>query len=300
MKFCFNSRSFVIQIPAVEFYNQIIRMKTQYESSKIVVFESALYRTTSTVIVLNNSVIIVDPNWLPHEIDYIRTFVTSNYPAHKQYILFTHSDYDHIIGYGAFPDATTIASKAFHENPEKSTILQQITEFDNEFYISRPYKVTFPDINIVINEDYQTITIDQTDLIFYLADGHTNDGIFVCIPSLSVWIAGDYLSNIEIPIIEHNYSAYMNTIRKAATIYEKHTDISLLITGHGDLATNRDEIKKRIELDMQYLQNLRLPTDGDEDSDAFKIIKTYSDNPNLIKAHEMNKIKVKAADITDK
>ena len=83
------------------------------------VFTSSIYQTNSTVIKAPNAVFVVDPCWLPHEVMAIRDYVDEIRGNRQIYLIFTHSDYDHIIGYGAFPGAKVIASKAFSRKVDK-------------------------------------------------------------------------------------------------------------------------------------------------------------------------------------
>lgn len=82
----------------------------QYRTEHVTVFQSALFQTTSTVISLDEHIVIVDPNWLPHEVREIQSYVESIRGNKELYLLFTHGDFDHIIGYRAFPDAKTVGS----------------------------------------------------------------------------------------------------------------------------------------------------------------------------------------------
>jgi len=265
-------------------------MKIQYQQNDIIVFESALYRTTSTIIVFQDSLLIVDPNWLPLEIDFISNFIKKKYPNHKKYLLFTHSDYDHILGYNAFPGATVIASHYFTNNPKKDEIIQQILDFDQEYYIERDYPISYPKVDIEIVNDGEILNIDGTDLLFYHAVGHVRDGLFIIIPDKKCWIAGDYLSNIEIPFIDYDYEKYVSTIHQASQLFDRNKDVNILIVGHGDVATDRLEIESRISLDTKYLQSLKSP----DNFDFTLFIKQYGNNPNMVKAHEKNLIMVGA------
>ncbi|MCZ2101467.1 MAG: MBL fold metallo-hydrolase [Chitinophagales bacterium] len=267
-------------------------MKIQFRHNHITVFESALYRTTTTLIALDQAILIIDPNWLPVEIDYIVKYVTHNYKNHKQYLIFTHSDYDHIIGYCAFPGAEVIATIQLAENPYKEQIIDEIQSFDNTYYINRDYPIRYPDVNWVILHDGQTMHIGGCELIFYHAQGHCADALFVVIPNYGIWIAGDYLSNIEIPLIDDNLIAYTKTLEKAKNIFHQYPSVHILIPGHGDTATHRLEIKRRIHNDKKYLDLLQQPDSENREKEIKQHLKSYSDNPNLLAAHLENMKKI--------
>lgn len=230
----------------------------QIKTPNVCVFESALFRTTSTVILTKDMVLVVDPNWLPNEIQQITNLVATLRGERPIYLLFTHSDYDHIMGYRAFPGATVIASKAFVDNSDRESTLQQILKFDDDYYIQRSYPIEYPQVDIVVNKDEQELIIGETVLTFYLAPGHNIDGIFTIVEfeNQRVWIAGDYLSNIEFPFIYHSSYAYKRTLVKAKKIIKK-SHIDFLIPGHGDVTMEEAEIITRIQDSYEYIHNLR-------------------------------------------
>lgn len=229
------------------------------------VWESSLYRTTTTVIDAGNAVLLVDPNWLPAEIARVRQWIDLHHRGKPIYLLLTHSDFDHILGCGAFPEAIIIASALFAKNNDKERIVREIMDFDAQYYIRRNYPVAFPEPDILIEENGQRISIGQLECLFYLAPGHVDDSIFCLIPDFptsnspncpGVWIAGDYFSNIEIPWIDGNPASYKSTVLAAKHLLSAHTTISLLIPGHGDIATSRQEIMARMENDLLYINLL--------------------------------------------
>jgi hydroxyacylglutathione hydrolase len=228
-------------------------MKIQYQQNGLTLFESALYRTTSAIVEWGNAIVIVDPNWLPCEIENIREYVNSCYADRKKYLLFTHSDFDHIIGYGAFPDCQVIGSADFADNPAKEMNVQQILSFDDQYYIHRPYPVVYPGLDIVVREN-NTIMHEGTEAAyFYVAPGHIDNGLIVVFPEKKLCIAGDYLSNIEIPMVEFSFHQYAETLQTFRHIFQQHS-ISRLVTGHGDMAKDRDEIQKRLNTDFLYTE----------------------------------------------
>ncbi|HEU5139931.1 MAG TPA: MBL fold metallo-hydrolase [Bacillales bacterium] len=227
-----------------------------YQNGAITVFQSALYKTTSTVIETEDLVLVTDPNWLPHEVEQIKEHVEQIKKDRPVYLLFTHSDFDHIIGYKAFPDAKVIASREMNENPDREHILEQIRKFDDQYYLERDYEIAYPNADIIIEADGQATEIGGTKLTFYKAPGHTPDGIFTIVEPLGIWIAGDYLSDVEFPFIYDGSAAFEETLLKTNKILDNH-DIRLLVTGHGHVARDKREIQKRQQKALSYIRGLR-------------------------------------------
>ncbi len=262
-------------------------MKIQYQTKQLTVFESALFRTTTTLIVTSDIVLLVDPNWLPIEITYLQRVVQKVRKNRPLYLLFTHSDYDHIIGYEAFPEAIIIAAAAFVTNPNKDSILQQIADFDDEYYIKRDYLTTYPSVDIEIHTDGQQLQIGETRLEFYLAPGHNRDGIFTILPREGIWIAGDYLSNIEFPYIYYSSDAYLQTIAKTEEILCQYA-IKEMITGHGDVALSTQKINARKNASIQYIQTLKNSIATDKPFDLGHLFEKYHFPKIMQRFHDAN------------
>lgn len=245
-----------------------------FQNDHITVFQSALYKTTATVVETRDLVLVVDPNWLPEEVDQIKQHVANIQNDRPLYLLFTHSDYDHIIGYKAFPDAKVIASRAFVDHPEKEEPISQIHEFDDKYYIERDYEIAYPKVDIIIEEDGQELVIGETRFTFYTAPGHTPDGIFTIIEPSGIWIAGDYLSDIEFPFIEDSGMGYEETLLKAERNLREH-EINLLVPGHGQVTESKANMQSRIKDAQVYIRDLRAAV---ENGDAVKIDDLFDTN----------------------
>lgn len=228
----------------------------QFKNKHFSVFESALFRTNSVVVETEDLILVVDPTWLPHEVAAIRHHVDAIKNGRPVYLLFTHSDYDHILGFGAFPEAFTIASQAFKDNPKKEEQLQAIRKFDQEYYIRRPYKLCYPRVDITIDLNTKFITIGDTRLSFWQAPGHNADGIFTLVEPLGIWIAGDYLSNEEFPFIYHRAEDYLLTLDTAEEIIKKRQP-KYLIPGHGEVSTETSEMFLRLQESRDYIGQLK-------------------------------------------
>lgn len=258
----------------------------QFENEQLTVFQSVLYQTTSAVIKTKEALIVTDPNWLPNEIAEIKAYIESIIENRKLYIIYTHSDYDHIIAAGAFPNATTIASEAFVNRINKEEVLEQIRQFDAQYYIERDYPIIYPQIDIVIKEDGQALELQDITCSFYLAPGHTADGLFTVVEPFGILLAGDYLSNVEFPFIE-DFEAYLATIQKVQTIISDRA-VEVVVPGHGATTNNLDEIQKRIDESLLYLNNL-----ANDSIDESQLQKLYPFYKCLQEMHELNKKTVK-------
>ena len=220
--------------------------------------------TTTAIIQTNKAVIMTDPNWLPTEIEEIKNYINQIISDKQLYIIYTHSDFDHIIGSGAFPEAKVIASKEFDNNPNKEEIVRKINSFDQGYYVSRNYIPEYPSVDIVISDDGQKIELDSLTMTFYKAPGHTNDGLFTVVEPYGIFLSGDYLSDVEFPFIFSNYNDYVNTVNKAENILLNH-HITTHVPGHGCTTLDPKEIQNRIDCSKYYLNQL-LHNDGELES----------------------------------
>ena len=254
----------------------------QFQNEYVTVFQSVLYQTTSAVIQTEQAVILTDPNWLPSEIGTIKSYIEHIIGERQLYIIYTHSDFDHIIASGAFPLARTIASEAFVNRANKETVLEEIRDFDAQYYVTRNYPVIYPNIDLVICEDGQQVMLGDMLCSFYFAPGHTEDGIFTIVEPLGIFLAGDYLSDVEFPFIS-DYAAYVATLDKAQQLVEKFS-VGVLVPGHGQTTTQRLEMDKRIAESQHYLLDLKRGIDQEP-----YLMQRYPYYRSLKEMHESNK-----------
>jgi hydroxyacylglutathione hydrolase len=229
-----------------------------HREETITIFKSRLYETVTTVVQTNDMVLVTDPAWLPDEVAEIRDYVYAGLNGRPLFLLFTHSDYDHIIGYRAFPGAAIIASGAFADKTAagKSDIVEQIRSFDDEYYLVRDYKIEYPAVDHRMDGDGRTLSVGGTRLVCYQAPGHNPDGLFTVVEPHGYLIAGDYFSDIEFPYIYHSSPLYEESIRKLDVILDNHP-VGMLITGHGNFTRERPEMLRRQADALLYIQSMR-------------------------------------------
>ncbi|MBN6205469.1 MBL fold metallo-hydrolase [Ralstonia pickettii] len=245
-----------------------------FKNANVTVFQSSLVQTNSTVIQTEDMILVVDPAWLPKEVEQLKNEVSGKRNGRPVYLLFTHSHFDHVLGYGAFENSQTIASEGVAANPDKEKVIKKIKDFDDEIYQHRNYEIQYPKIDHLVREDGQKIKIGTTELTFYKSPGHTADGIFTLIDSLGVFIAGDHLSDVEFPFIEDSRD-YEETLIKSEWITQNHP-VKLLVPGHGQPVEDPEEIHRRQQNDLMYIRELRKSISGGENSrDLDKYINQY-------------------------
>lgn len=227
-----------------------------FQNETVVVFQSSLYQTTSTLIDAETAMLLIDPAWLPAEVSEIQSYVAAIRRGRPLYLLFTHSDFDHIIGYGAFPEAIVIASAAFTNHPAKDYLVKQIHDFDTKYYLKRFYPISYPEVEVAVANDGETMKVGNCALTFYLAPGHTNDGLLTVIEPEGVLAAGDHLSDVEFPFIYDSYESYLETINKIKNIVDSG-NIEILIPGHGSVTNSEKAIQQRVNQSIHYLHSLR-------------------------------------------
>jgi len=262
-------------------------LKIQIKNNHLIVFESVLFKTTTSLLIGSDALILVDPNWLPSEIEFISTYINDTKGNKKLYLYFTHSDYDHIIGYGAFKAYETIASHNFVSNSKKQDILSQINAFDDSYYITRPYAIEYPDIKHVISEDGQTLMLGNQKFIFWLAVGHNPDGLLLLDPTHNVLVVGDYMSNVEFPYIYASIKEYKSTLMKIENIVSKF-NVKYLISGHGDHTSSNVEIEKRLSDSRSYIEQLEVSVSNNVPFDFDNLMKNYNFPIVMKQFHEGN------------
>lgn len=262
-------------------------MKIQLQTAHLVIFESALFRTTTTLLIGSDYLLLIDPNWLPQEVDFIHDYILHHFDKKHHYLLFTHSDYDHIIGYGKFSHFTTIASQHFVENPKREKQLAQAIAWDDEYYIKRDYQLVYPNIDIPIAGEDVIKKIGADEFVFNQAVGHNYDGLITFNRTQGILVVGDYLSNIEFPYIYESvkkYNLVLNLLRKKISSEE----IKILITGHGDYTTDKAEMQQRVQAAMEYIELLKASVKGEKEFNFKEYVKRYDFPIGMTNFHQEN------------
>lgn len=264
-----------------------------FQRDSLTVFQSALFQTNSAVVEGGGFVLAVDPTWLPQEVEEIAAHVRAIRQDRPLYLLFTHSDFDHILGYGAFPDAITIASREFVNSPNPQRSVNAVLAWDSEYYVQRPFRVAYPKISVAADYDGQTLSLGTSSLTFYKAPGHNPDGLLTVVGPQGILLAGDYFSDIEFPYIYQSSAAYEATLSKLDLILQQHS-VRILVPGHGQVATDQNEMRRRQRQSFDYIRALREHIAANEQPAIDKMLESYAFPLGMKSFHDGNQTLMRA------
>ncbi|HLF28622.1 MAG TPA: MBL fold metallo-hydrolase [Anaerolineae bacterium] len=228
-------------------------------ASRIRVFTSALYLTTSGVVRGSSGTLVIDPNLLPREIETLRWYVEqSGTPA--KYLVYTHHHWDHILGGQAFPGARRLAQRGFPAAVRAAQAEAAIHRFDAEYYLFREPPFEFQPPHELVDDGWAGELGDVEFRLLHLP-GHAPDMLGVHLPAEQTLFAADMLSDIELPMIEGDGGDYLASLRKVDALVASG-QVETLIPGHGRVTHGADAIRARIAEDIAYLDRLRIVIGG--------------------------------------
>lgn len=241
----------------------MLKPKLVHQSKNCTVFQSALYQTNTTWLEQEEACLLFDPNWLPAEVAFIRRWVSERTGSRPLYLGITHSDFDHIIAVGAFPDSSTWASRALAERPDPEAALAEIHAFDAKFYCRRSYPVIYPEVALQVDGAAEPVQLAGGEVLTWPAPGHHADGIFVFDPRSATLVLGDYLSPLEFPFVYHDFSDYEQTLDTLVTVLTRYRP-ELVVPGHGAPYTDLEECFAALERDRAYLAAVKAAAGEEE------------------------------------
>lgn len=214
--------------------------------------KSAFFSTNSAVFYDGSMACLIDPGILPLEIMSILNFMETQH-LKPEYILLTHSHWDHILGPEYFPNVRVITHNRFcdelsGDGAEQVANCIQVFERENQVKRIRSFRLPVPDITF---EDTLSIQIGEITLNVIYAPGHSADQFTVYDPVSKILWAADMLSNIEIPFIYDSLQSYENTLSRLNRLEIQH-----LIPGHGSYTSSLHEIETIFKEDRAYLDEL--------------------------------------------
>lgn len=174
-------------------------------------------------------------------------------------LLATHADFDHVLGRLAFPGLALglgePSVERIHRDPGEAQ--RSLRDYDERFYVERPRPLALGQVQALPVPG--SVELGSEELELHPADGHVADGVAVLARWCGVLCVGDYLSDVEIPMISPGGSldAYRATLARLAPLVEAAETV---VPGHGK-PQPRDDAMRILDEDVDYLDALER---GDE------------------------------------
>ncbi len=198
----------------------------------VIVFVSAFWQTTCTAVRSPDGEegFVIDSPVLPEELEALPG-VLEQAGFSASALIATHGDWDHLLARTAFPEAAlgVAESTAARLNAEVGQAQRALRVFDDDHYIAE--RPPLPLAGLQHLPVPGKLELGQaTELELYPTAGHTRDGLAVFVPGADVLVSGDYLSPVEIPMIEHSRDAYAETLRQFKPLIDRAETV---VPGHG-------------------------------------------------------------------
>jgi len=224
----------------------------------VVVVTSRMWQTTATAIRAGEEAVLIDSPYFPDELELLPTLLAQA-GFRPNGLLATHADYDHLLGRLAFPGLALGVGQSTAERlqAEPGAAQRQLRDADAEHYVERPAPLSLGSWQSLPVPGF--VGIGDEELELHPAEGHTRDGTAFYARFAGVLVCGDYLSDVEIPLIEAGGAVadYRDTLGRLMPLVEA---ASTLVPGHGSVH-DRDAALRILGEDLAYLDAL----DGGEE-----------------------------------
>ena len=204
----------------------------------VLLVTSALLASTCTIVRAHGGPdaagesFVIDSPVLPEELEALPSLLTqAGFPSPSG-LLATHADWDHLLGRLAFPDAPLGCAESSAERlaGEPGEVQRRLRAFDEELYIERSRPLALGSVQALPVPG--RCELGDAELELHPALGHTADGMAVGVPWAGVLVLGDYLSPIEIPILNgrERLVEYLDTLERMRPLVAAAEQV---VPGHG-------------------------------------------------------------------
>ncbi len=217
------------------------------------VVTSRLWQTNAVAVRRGDEAVLIDSPYFPDELELLPTLL-SQAGFVPNGLLVTHADFDHLLGRLAFPRLALGVGQSTGERLRANPGVAQrgLRDADDEHYVKRPSPLSlgaFQELPVP-----GRVEIGDAELELHACEGHTRDGTAFFAPFAGVLACGDYLSDVEIPMISPggSLSDYRASLERLRPAVERS---GAVVPGHGAVH-DRDTATRLLDEDLAYLEVL--------------------------------------------
>jgi len=217
----------------------------------VLVITSRLWQTNAVAMRAGEEAMLIDSPYFPDELEALPGLLAGA-GFEPDALVATHVDYDHVLGRLAFPGLALGVGEpsALRLREEPGATQRELRDQDAELYVERPVPLSLGQVQALPVPG--SIELGPEELELHPADGHTRDGMAVMASWCGVLCVGDYLSPVEIPMVEAGLAEYRATLARLAPLVEA---VDTIVPGHG-APQSRDAALRILDEDVDYLEAL--------------------------------------------
>jgi glyoxylase-like metal-dependent hydrolase (beta-lactamase superfamily II) len=210
-----------------------------------------MWQTNAVALRAGDEAMLIDSPYFPDELDALPGLLAGA-GSEPDALVATHADYDHVLGRLAFPGLALGLGEpsVLRLREEPGATQRELRDKDAELYVERPHPLALGQVQALPVPG--SIELGPEELELHPAEGHTRDGMAVMARWCGVLCVGDYLSGVEIPMVEAGLGDYRATLARLAALVESAETI---VPGHG-AAHTRDDALRILDEDVDYLDAL--------------------------------------------
>lgn len=226
-----------------------------------IVATSRMWQTNCIAIRSGEEAMLIDSPYFPDELDALPALLAQA-GFGVSALLATHADYDHLLGRSAFPQLSLGVGEAtaLRLRSQPGVAQKELRDADADHYVERSRPLALGPYQSLPVPGY--VGLGEEELELHPAEGHTTDGTAVFARWAGVLCVGDYLSDVEIPMLSAGGSLeeYRATLARLAPLVEA---AEVVVPGHG-LPHDRATALRLLDEDAAYLDGLeQLPPGRD-------------------------------------
>jgi glyoxylase-like metal-dependent hydrolase (beta-lactamase superfamily II) len=218
-----------------------------------IVVTSRLWQTTCTAVRAGGECVLIDSPYFPDELELLPVLLEQA-GFTPVGLLATHADWDHLLGRLAFPALALGVGQPSAERlrAEPGAAQRELRDADAEHYVVRPAPLSLGSYQSLPVPGVVELGEDEVEL--HATGGHTADGIAFMARSAALLVCGDYLSDVEIPMISPGggVADYRATLARLGPLVEV---AEAVVPGHG-APHDRERALRILDEDLDYLDAL--------------------------------------------
>jgi glyoxylase-like metal-dependent hydrolase (beta-lactamase superfamily II) len=220
-----------------------------------IVVTSRIWQTNAVALRAGGEAMLVDSPYFPDELEALPGLLAGA-GFEPDALIATHADFDHLLGRLAFPGLALGVGEPSMErlHREPGAAQRELRDHDARFYVERTAPLALGQVQTLPVPG--SVELGDEEIELHPADGHTTDGMALFARWCGLLCPGDYLSNVEIPMVV-SLSGYRATLARLAPLVEAAETV---VPGHG-APHDRDAALRILDEDVDYLDALER---GDE------------------------------------